>query len=192
VDEGTVEAGAVVRLSGFARAALESQAREAGARVEAPAVDAERLAPGRYTFGPQSDVAAIVEAARAGEVFSDGERVGLALRPELISRAAERDPGLLGLRVAFGALLGAIPDELDALLEAGLARLPVCGFTAAAGFVAIEDPGLRRALYEDATAKLFWAGPPLADGLLVRAGVTMGALEAVLSRHGVRFHALGR
>lgn len=191
VDEGTVEAGDVVRLSAFARAALEASAGDAGAEVEAPAPEAEQSAPHVYTFGERSDVAALVEAAHAASVFFDGERVGLSFSAARLAHAAERDPELAGLRAALGALFAEVPPSLGALIEAGLSQLPLCGFTEAGGFVAIDDPVLARALYDDPRARVLWAAPPLEEGLLVKSGVTSAQLEGALARHGVRFHARG-
>jgi hypothetical protein len=192
IDEGMVEAGEVVRLSSFARASFEGSPRELGPAVEAPAPDVEAGAPHVYTFGASSDVAAVVEAAHAADVFFDGERVGLVFSEARIARAAERDPGLAGLRAALGALFGEVPASLVALMEAGLTRLPLCGYTEASGFVAIDDPELLRAVYDDPHGRALWAASPLRDGLLVRVGVSPSQLEAALARHGVRFHARTR
>jgi hypothetical protein len=45
---------------------------------------------------------------------------------------------------------------------------------------------LRRALYEDPDGPAVFAGPPLGEGLLVRAGVSEGKVQTLLMRHGAR------
>jgi hypothetical protein len=62
-------------------------------------------------------------------------------------------------------------------------------FTPCAGFVEIDDAALLLALYADPAGRELWAAAPLAEGLLVRAGVSEAKLQQLLIRHGARLSA---
>jgi hypothetical protein len=185
VDHGRVDEGPVVRLSQAARAWLD----DAGSPNEPPPDrDAEWLASTRLACGPSCDVAAVIEAARYGSVWLDGRRIGIELRPDTLARASDHDPDLAGLRTALSSLSGQVPEALEeAIREATLER-PLCMFTKVSGFVAVEDAALRAALFADPDGRDVWAGPPLTEGLLVRAGVHAARVHALLTRHGARVH----
>ncbi len=183
VDSGAVDEGPVVRLSAQARAWLES-ARE-GVEI-APERAAEWRSDMRLACGPRCDVAAIVEVARFGTVLREDPGVSIELSVETLGRAAEHDPDLAGLRAGLSALTEQMPKALESAVHAATAERPVCILTPCAGFVEIDDPALRKALYEDPEGRGLWAGPPRHDGLLVRAGVSEAKLLALLTRHGAR------
>jgi hypothetical protein len=186
VDHGSVDEGPVVRLSQAARAWLDDMS--AGSE-DKPERDAEWLASTRLSCGPRCDVAAVIEAARYGSVWLETRRIGIELRPDTLARASDHDPDLAGLRTALSSLSGDMPSALEeAIREATLER-PLCLLTKASGFVSVDDAELRHALYIDPEGRDVWAGPPLAEGLLVRAGVPSSKVQALLTRHGARVHA---
>jgi hypothetical protein len=185
VDHGRVDEGPVVRLSQAARAWLDEAANPS---EPSPDRDAEWLASTRLACGPSCDVAAVIEAARYGSVWLDGRRIGIELRPDTLARASDHDPDLAGLRTALSSLSGQVPEALEeAIREATLER-PLCMFTKVSGFVAVEDAELRAALFADPDGRDVWLAPPLAEGLLVRAGVHPARVHALLTRHGARVH----
>ncbi len=186
VDVGRVEEGTVVRLAQASRAWLE--ATNAEAAEPAPQPSAEWRDPFRLICGPACSVAAVVEAARYGQAWLEERGVAIALTPESLSRGADRDPDLAGLRGALAALTRELPGALEDAIGAATAQRPLLRQLRVGGFLEIDDPALRRALYEDAEGPALFAGPPLAEGLLVRADVAEGKLQALLMRHGARLY----
>jgi hypothetical protein len=183
VDSGSVDEGPVVRLSAQARAWLEASRESAD-------TEPERLAEWRSEMrlfcGPRSDVAAIVEVARFGLVLREDQGVCLELSAGSLSRAAEHDPDLAGLRAGLAALTEHVPKELERAVREATAQRPVCALTSCAGFVEVDDPALLQAIYDDPEGRGMWIGPPRHDGLLLRAGVSEARLLALLTRHGAR------
>jgi hypothetical protein len=106
-----------------------------------------------------------------------------------LARAAEHDPDLAGLRAGLSALTAHVPAALEAAIQVATAHRPICILSPAAGFIAVDDPELLRALYNDPEGRGLWAGPPLSEGLLVRAGVSEAKLQRLLTRHGARLAA---
>ena len=96
------------------------------------------------------------------------------------------DPDLAGLRAALSSLVVTLPEALTRAFEVATAQRPLFGMTRVGGFLEIDDPVLRRALYGDADAGSVFAAPPLQEGLLVRSGVSESRLHALLMRHGAR------
>jgi hypothetical protein len=187
VDSGKVDEGPVVRLAAPARAWLEASGESA---PEAdPRRDAEWLSDFRIACSPNCDVAAIVEIARFASVWADERTVGVELGPESLTRAAEHDPDLAGLRAGLSALTPHLPAALEAAIQVAMAHRPICILSPAAGFVAVDDPQLLSALYADPEGRQLWVGPPLSEGLLVRAGVSEAKLQRLLTRHGARLAA---
>jgi hypothetical protein len=187
LDEGVTDDGTVVRLSALARSLYDPGRSGSADEEERPVWDVEARDARTLSVGPLADVAGLVEAARAAEVFFDGDRISLRFEAERLRHAAERDPELLGLRAALGALMPTIPVALLQTLDAASAELPVCDFISAAGFVAIGDTALCKAIHASPESGHLWAGPPLSDGLLVRPGSSQRQVEQALARHGVRF-----
>jgi len=187
-DLGRVDEGAVVRLAQAARAWLD----ESGATptLEAlPEPAATWTAERRLVCGARCSVAALVETARYGRVWLEHDAVGVELSAESLSRGADHDPDLAGLRAGLATLTTSIPESLEAEIRAATAQRPLFRLARVGGFLAIDDPALRRALYEDAEGATLFAAPPLTEGLLVRAGVAATRVQALLMRHGARLFA---
>jgi hypothetical protein len=187
VDHGRVDEGPVVRISQAARAWLDDAAPERG--EESPDHDGEWLGDMRIACGPRCDVAAIIEAARYGSVWLDDRRIGIELRHDTLARAADHDPDLSGLRTALSSLSGSAPPALEAAIREATLERPLVQLTRASGFVFVDDAELRAALYADPDGDAVWAGPPLAEGLLVLPGVSAAKVQLLLTRHGARVHA---
>lgn len=183
VDSGSVDEGPVVRLSAQARAWLEASRESADCEPERSAEWRSEL---RLFCGPRSDVAAIVEVARFGLVLREDQGIGIELSPGSLSRAAEHDPDLAGLRAGLAALTEQMPKALERAVREATAQRPVCAFTTCSGFVEVDDPALLQALYDDPEGRNMWIGPPRPDGLLVRTGVSEARVLAFLTRHGAR------
>jgi hypothetical protein len=187
VDHGRVDEGPVVRISQTARKWLEDSAEPV--REESPDHDAEWLSDLRIACAPRCDVAAVIEAARYGSVWLDERRIGIELNASTLARAADHDPDLAGLRTALTALTNHIPPGLESAIHEATLERPLCLFTSASGFVAIDDPKLRNALFRDPDGADVWVGEPLREGLLVRAGVPASRVQELLTRHGARVHS---
>jgi hypothetical protein len=183
VDRGSVDEGAVVRLSAHGRSWLDASVE---AILDEPERVAEWRSDTRLVCGPRCDVAAMVEIAHFGSVWLEERAVGVELSAATLARAAERDPDLAGLRAGLSALTEQVPKALEETIREATAQRPMCALTPCAGFVEVDDPELLRALYHDDEAGALWAAPPLRDGLLVKPGVSEARLHAVLTRHGAR------
>ncbi len=194
IDVGEVELGPVLRLSQLGRRwleqsdALQAAGAPAGALAEAKAAAGRGrwLGSLRLSCGAECESSAVVEVARFGEVWLDDQGVGIALSDAMLTAAADHDPDFAGLRAGLAALGLAPTSELEAALERVTAQKPMCALLRTAAFVAIEDAGLREAVYRDKDAVGLWAAPPLSEGLLVKPGVSAARVHEVLARHGAR------
>lgn len=183
VDVGQIAEGQVVRLSQAARSWLENNQEYS---EPAPEAAAEWRGELRLWCGAGCSVAAVLEAARYGRAWLDEAGVSIELTSDSLSRGADHDPDLAGLRAALSSLVVTLPEALTRAFEVATAQRPLFGMTRVGGFLEIDDPVLRRALYGDADASSVFAAPPLHEGLLVRSGVSESRLHALLMRHGAR------
>jgi hypothetical protein len=184
IDRGQVEQGPVVRIAPSARPALE-RALELK-ECETHESSARWLGPDRLACPITCEVSAIVEAGHYGSVWLDGSTVGLSFGPATLGRAAEHDPDLAGLRGALVALTGGVASSMEQAMRDAAEHRPFCTWIEAAVFVGIDDARLRQSLHADPEGSALWAGPPLADGLLVRPGVDLERVHELLARHGAR------
>jgi len=190
VDRGNVEQGNVVRMAPSARAWLE-RGVDLDEHNDTHEPAAVWLSDDRLSCGARCDVAAIVEAGVYGVAWADDHAVGLIFSQDSLGRASEHDPDLAGLRASLSTLSKEVPKPLEASMHDAVAHRPYCSVIEAFAFVEIDDPDLRDALYRDPAARDVWAGPRLAEGLLVRPGISRERLHELLTRHGARMH-LGR
>jgi hypothetical protein len=185
VDVGTIEEGAVVRLSPSGRAWLD-----AAQQGERPERLPEQSARWRDDFtlvcGARCSVAAIIESARYGRAWLDDEGVVVQLSQDSLSRGADHDPDLAGLRAALSGLVAELPTSLRSALELATAQRPLYGLSRVGAFLEIDDAALRKALWEDPEGTSVFAAAPLSEGLLVRAGVSDQRVQNLLMRHGGR------
>jgi hypothetical protein len=112
----------------------------------------------------------------------------LAFSEASMSRAADHDPDLAGLRAGLSGLTGTVPPFLERAIERASATRPLVTLVRASAFVAIEEEALREAVYRDPDGAGLWAGPPLSGGLLVRPGVSSARVHELLTRHGARLY----
>lgn len=187
VDVGAVDEGAVVRLAQPARAWVEqSQAAEPSERR--PEVAGVFRQPFQLVAGPRCSIAAVLEAARYGRVWLDDAGVLIELSDDSLSRGADHDPDLAGLRAALSVLTSGLPPELERAIAAATAERPLFQMVRVAGYLPIEDSALCQALYADPEGPAVFAEPPLGSGLLVRDGVADSRVQALLMRHGARLY----
>lgn len=207
IDVGQIAEGSVLRLAASARAWLDaSQSGEVsepmpeqaahwrgeGALVKsapegAPvAVRGSAVRSDILVCGARCSVASVLEAARYGRSWLDEEGVAIELTAESLSRGADHDPDLAGLRTALGSLVGSLPESLRTALQKATAQRPLFHMVRIGGFLEIDDEALRQALYGDSEGPGVFAAPPLAEGLLVRPGVAESRVQALLMRHGAR------
>jgi hypothetical protein len=185
VDVGQIEEGAVVRLSPTARAWLD--ATQQGEPLERlPELAGSWRDDSTLVCGPRCSVAAIIEAARYGRPWLDDDGVVIQLSADTLSRGADHDPDLAGLRGALSAVVSQLPAALQAALQAASAQRPLYGLSRVGAFLEIDDPALREALWRDPEGSSVFAAAPLHEGLLVRAGVSDNRVQALLMRHGGR------
>jgi hypothetical protein len=185
VDVGQIDEGTVVRLSPSARAWLDSvQQGELLERL--PELGARWRDDYSLTCGPGCSVASIIESARYGRAWLGDEGVVIQLSPESLSRGADNDPDLAGLRGALSGLVGELPAALQRSIELATAHRPLYGLSRVGAFLEIDDAALRQALWEDAEGPAVFASAPLSEGLLVRAGISEQRVQAILMRHGGR------
>lgn len=183
VDVGQIAEGQVVRLSQAARSWLENSQEQ---NEPAPEQAAEWRGELRLWCGAGCSVAAVLEAARYGRAWLDDAGVSIELTEDSLSRGADHDPDLAGLHAALSSLVVSMPDALLHAFQVATAQRPLFGMARVGGFLEIDDPVLRRALYDDADATSVFAAPPLHEGLLVRTGVAESRVHALLMRHGAR------
>jgi hypothetical protein len=186
IDVGRVDEGAVVRLSQAARSWLDET--NGSGHESMPEQAAAWLDDMRLVCGARCSIAAIVESARYGRVWLDDRGVGIELTTESLSRGADHDPDLAGIRAGLSILTTRVPEPLDAAIRAAAAQRPLFHLTHIGGFLAIDDAALRRALIEDPDAANVFVARPLAEGLLVRAGVSEARVQSLLMRHGARLY----
>jgi hypothetical protein len=185
IDVGQIEEGAVVRLSPTARAWLD--AVQQGELIERlPELGAHWRDDFGLLCGPPCSVAAIIETARYGRAWLDDEGVRIQLTPDSLSRGADHDPDLAGLRGALSGLVRELPPALQTAVEAATAQRPLYGLSPVGAFLEIDDPALRQALWSDPEGASVFAAAPLSEGLLVRTGVSEQRVQALLMRHGGR------
>jgi hypothetical protein len=181
IDVGQIAEGSVLRLSQSARAWLDaSQNGEASEPVPEPtAIWRNDLT---LVCGARCSVSSVLEAARYGRSWLDEHGVAIELTAESLSRGADHDPDLAGLRTA----LGTVPEGLRVALQKATAQRPLFHMLRVGGYLEIEDEALRQALYGDSDGPGVFAAPPLGEGLLVRPGVAESRVQALLMRHGAR------
>jgi hypothetical protein len=184
IDVGQIDAGQVVRLSQAARAWLDAaQNGELAERTP------ERVAQFRDAMtlvcGAGCSVAPVIESARYGDAWLDEGGVGIRFSDESLSRGADHDPDLAGLRGSLSGLISQLPEPLQRALETATRQRPLYGLARVGGFLEIEDPALRKALWKDPDASAVFAAM-LSEGLLVRSGVGEARVQALLMRHGGR------
>jgi hypothetical protein len=184
IDSGRVDDGPVVRLSSAARSWLDAGQGEERERAAEPV--AEWRDELRLVCGPRCSVAATLEAARYGRAWLDDAGIGIELTQESLSRGADHDPDLAGLRTALWALTEKLPSTLEDALRTATAQRPLYCMARVGGFLEVDDAALREALYRDSDGPTVFAAPPLAEGLLVRSGVAESKVQALLTRHGAR------
>jgi hypothetical protein len=184
LDVGQIAEGSVVRLSHAARSWLDN----AGIERSEPAPEQAAEWRGDLTLwcGGACSVGAVLEAARYGRAWLDSAGVRIELTPESLSRGADHDPDLAGLRCALSSLVVSLPEPLQRALKEATAQRPLLGMMAVGGFLELDDAELCRALYADAEGPSVFAAPPLAEGLLVRAGIPEHKVHSLLMRHGAR------
>lgn len=185
VDVGRVDEGPVVRLAQSARSWLEEQAER---REPAPERVGDWRDAKRLVCGVDTSIAAVVEAARYASVWFDHQGVGLEFSDDTLSRGADHDPDLAGLRGALSSLSAHVPEPLARAIEVASAERPLFRLARAAGLLEIDDAALCSALYADPEGPSVFARAPLAEGLLVRAGVSEARVQALLMRHGARLY----
>jgi hypothetical protein len=183
-ERGNVEQGPVIRISRAARTALEAVAEDT--RSKPPLPKAEWSAPLRLVCKGGGDVAAIVEAGTYASVWLDQTDIGLAFDDDTLTRAADHDPDLAGLRAALAVLEVDVTDQLSAALARATSHRPSLTITVSSAFVALDDEAVRDALFHDPEARGMWALPPLAEGLLVAEGVELTRVEELLMKRGLR------
>ncbi len=185
VDVGQIDEGSVVRLSPTARAWLDAvQQGELAERL--PALSGKWRDDFTLVCGASCSVASIIESARYGRAWLDEAGVVIHLSVESLSRGAEHDPDLAGLRGALSGLVRELPPALQSAVESATAQRPLYGLSRVGGFLEIDDAKLRRALWEDPEGATVFAAAPLSEGLLVRSGVSEQRVQALLMRHGGR------
>ncbi len=189
VDVGEVELGPVLRLSQQGRRWLE-RAEESRGVEEAREGEhgASWVGEMRLRCGASCEAGAIVETARYGETWLEDQDIGITLSESTLLAAADHDPDLAGLRGGLAALRLPLTAALEASFERATAQKPMCALLRTSAFVAIDDPDLRDAVYRDKDGAGLWAGPPLAEGLLVKPGVSTARVHELLSRHGARIY----
>jgi hypothetical protein len=185
IDVGQIAEGRVLRLSQSARAWLDaSQSGELSEPMpEQAAVWRNDLT---LVCGARCSVASVLEAAHYGRSWLDEAGVAIELSAESLSRGADHDPDLAGLRTALSSLAATLPEGLGAALRLATAQRPLFHMVRIGGFLEIDDEPLRQALYADTEGPSVFAAPPLAEGLLVRTGVAESRVQALLMRHGAR------
>ncbi|MDB4991361.1 MAG: hypothetical protein JWN04_6539 [Myxococcaceae bacterium] len=191
IDIGQIAEGTVLRLSSAARTWFDHKAAD-GAGSEPnepqPRAAAEWRGERRLWCGGACSVSSVLEAARYGRAWLDDAGVSIELTDESLSRGADHDPDLAGLRAALSSLVTSVPEVLQRAIEAATAQRPLFGLARVGAFLEMADAALRRALYEDSEGAAVFAAPPLQEGLLVRAGVSESRVHALLMRHGARLY----
>jgi hypothetical protein len=189
LDHGRVDAGAVVRLSQEGRRWLERALpnQELLSDVTPRALGAFR-SDMQLICDFECDVGAVVEAARYGNVWLEDRAIGIAFSDDSLSRAADHDPDLAGLRAGLSALSPSVPAAFEAAIQRASEQRPMCTFIRASAFVEIDDPALRDAVYRDPDSAGLWASSPLPNGLLVKPGASASRVHELLTRHGARLY----
>jgi hypothetical protein len=185
IDVGQIDEGTVVRLSPAARAWLDA-AQQGELSERMPELSARWRDDFHLVCGPTSSVAAIIESARYGRAWREDEGVVIQLSAESLSRGADHDPDLAGLRGALSGLVRELPAALQSAVEAATTQRPLYGLSRVGAFLEIDDAALRQALWEDPEGSAVFAAAPLSEGLLVRAGVSEQRVQTLLMRHGGR------
>jgi hypothetical protein len=129
-----------------------------------------------------------VEAARYGSVWIEDQGVGITFSDATLSRAADHDPDLAGLRAGISALALETSQAFEASVRSASEQRPLCTLLRASAFIEIDDAALREAVYRDAEGAALWAAPPFAEGLLVKPGASSAKLHEILTRHGARLY----
>lgn len=193
VDVGQITEGSVLRLSQAARAWLEASQASQGREPSEPLPEQAAVWRDDLTLvcGPRCSVASVLEAAHYGRSWLDEAGVAVELSADSLSRGADHDPDLAGLRAALSSLVPAMPQGLTEALRVATMQRPLFHLARIGGFLEIEDAALRQALYADTEGPALFAAPPLAEGLLVRTGVAESRVQALLMRHGARLFTRG-
>ncbi|MDB4973693.1 MAG: hypothetical protein JWN48_2034 [Myxococcaceae bacterium] len=189
IDVGQIAEGSVLRLSQAARSWLDSSARDSQASEASeplPEPAAEWRGELRLWCGGSCSVSAVLEASRYGRAWLEDHGVSIELTSESLSRGADHDPDLAGLRAALSSLVRELPDALTQAIQAATAQRPLFALARVGAFLEMEDAALRQALYGDAEGPSVFAAPPLQEGLLIRSGVAESRVHALLMRHGAR------
>jgi len=190
IDVGQIAEGSVLRLSLAARAWLDANQSGSAQNGESSERSPEQAASFRdertLVCGARCSIASVLEAAHYGRSWLDEAGVAVELTAESLSRGADHDPDLAGLRAALASLVRELPLALQEALRVATAQRPLFHMARIGGFLEIDDTALKQALYGDSEGPTVFASPPLAEGMLVRSGIAESRVQALLMRHGAR------